>query len=92
MWTWLHDSKNAVHKDDRVIIIGEILALFYAKNEDIILTLYNQLLKDSSIIKYPNFIKHLNTHTKKKGVRGLIVIENTFYLEATTLTTTPRQE
>jgi len=66
MWTWLHDGKNAIHKDDRIIIIGEIRALVYAKSEDLILTLYNKLLKKPSVTKYPNFIKHLNTNWKKR--------------------------
>ncbi len=63
MLTWLHDSKNAVHKDDRVMVIGAFCAIVYAEIK--ISYIISLLKKNSIIIKYPNFIKHLNTHWKK---------------------------
>ena len=40
MWTWLHDGKNKIYKDDRVLCISEVRKLVYAKNEETLQTLY----------------------------------------------------
>ena len=63
MWTWLHDGKN---KDDRVVCISEVRKLVYAKNEETLQTLYNQMLKHSTTVRYPNFTKYLSVHWDKK--------------------------
>lgn len=58
-WTWLHEGKNQIQKDDRITIISELKNLVYARSETNLQSLYGQLLKNSIAIKYPHFIQHL---------------------------------
>jgi hypothetical protein len=39
-WTWLHDGKNRIGKDDRVILIDKLKNLVYQKQENALNSLY----------------------------------------------------
>ncbi len=58
-WTWLHDGKNHVPKDDRVTLIHKVKELVYANSEDELSVKYQQLLKSPDATHHPNFVLHI---------------------------------
>ncbi len=67
LWTWLLDGKNKIDKEDRVLIINEVKTLVYERNETNITKLYDNLVTNTNIIKYPSFVKHFKILWDKRS-------------------------
>ncbi|CAG8799654.1 7330_t:CDS:2, partial [Cetraspora pellucida] len=58
MWRWLWDGKNSINIDDRVIIIGCLKKIVFAKTESKLEEEYRALIINQVYLKYPHFQKH----------------------------------
>ena len=66
-WTWLHDARNRICQNDRVILIGKLKELVYAKTEIILNCLYTKLTKECpESTKYPHFLQLLSALWEKR--------------------------
>ena len=55
-WTWLHDGKNHISKNDRVILINMIKELVYAQTKEELARKHQQFLQTLEVKKYPHFL------------------------------------
>lgn len=66
-WTWLHDARNRVCQNDRVILIGKLKELVYAKTEITLNSLHAKLIKECpESTKYPHFLQLLSALWEKR--------------------------
>ena len=64
-WTWLHDGKNRILKEDRVVLIQYIRSMVYSKAEEKLGSKYSSLISLETAWKYPHFLKNINVQWEK---------------------------
>lgn len=88
-WTWLHDGKNHIAKNDRVTLIQSVKELVYAKTEEELMRKYDHFQKIPEAIKYPNFSSYIQTLWPRRK-EWAFCYRKIPLSEATTLTIMPK--
>ena len=60
-WTWLFEGKNRIQQKDRATLLNLVKTLVFAKSELMLQMEYEEFLSNSTVIKYPNFMKHVQS-------------------------------
>ena len=60
-WTWLWEGKNKIQHSDRATLIGLAKKIVYASTEQQFQQHVQELKKNSTALKYPQFLKHMES-------------------------------
>ena len=66
VWTWLWDSKHSIATSDRAVLINVFRQVLYAENESDLADRLEEMYSDPTVLKYPQFQKHLMKDTLPK--------------------------
>ena len=66
VWAWLWDSKHNIAAPDRVLLINLFRQVLYAENEADLSDRLEEMYADPTVLKYPQFQKHLIKDTFPK--------------------------
>ncbi|XP_066927559.1 uncharacterized protein [Clytia hemisphaerica] len=61
VWRWLFEKNHSIKSEDRPNIMVEFKKLMYERNETEFSDLFDELLSNEIIYKYPNLISYLNS-------------------------------
>ena len=65
-WTWLYEGKNKISNQDKSFLLSLIKEMVYAKTEAQLEKLYEEFKCHRTVLKYTNFINHINALWPKR--------------------------
>ncbi len=65
-WTWLHEGKHGIQKEDRKKLMLMVKDLVYAESEHLLNAKYEALSSDGIVCRYPRFLQHLQCYWPRR--------------------------